>query len=227
MTTPSSRHQSTPAMTSRDVMLGTLWGLMAAFCHSFVPIAVRLLHHLPPIELVFFRNIIGLGLFLAIFSWRGFGFVVTRRFGFHFQRCLLNFTGMWLWFAGLALLPIAKAVALHFTIPLMVVPLAIILLRERPSFGRLICTLIGFGGVLIILRPGAVPVDFAVFLVLGSALSYAGVSIYTRVLGGTDSPATTTFYYHALLSVFAPLSMAAGWGVATYVPAAGLSLENF
>ena len=88
---------------------------------------------------------------------------------------------MWLWFAGLALLPIAKAVALHFTIPLMVVPLAIILLRERPGLARLICTLIGFGGVLVILRPGAVPIDFSVLLVLGSALSYAGVSIYTRV----------------------------------------------
>jgi drug/metabolite transporter (DMT)-like permease len=214
-------------MTSRDVMLGTMWGLMAAFCHSFVPIAVRLLDHIPPIELVFFRNIIGLVLFLLIVSWHGFGFVLTQRFGFHFQRCFLNFAGMWLWFAGLALLPIAKAVALHFTIPLMVVPLAIILLRERPGWGRLICTLIGFGGVLIILRPGAVPIDMSVFLVLGSALSYAGVSIYTRVLGGTESPETMTFYYHALLSIFAPLSMAAGWMVATYIPAAGLSLESF
>ena len=214
-------------MTSRDVMLGTLWGLMAAFCHSFIPIAVRLLHHMPPIELVFFRNIIGLVLFLMIVSWQGFGFVRTKRFGFHFQRCFLNFTGMWLWFAGLALLPIAKAVALHFTIPLMVVPLAIILLRERPGPGRLICTAIGFGGVLIILRPGAVPIDFSVFLVLGSALSYAGVSIYTRALGGTDSPTTTTFYYHALLSIFAPLSMAIGWAAAVYIPAAGLSPEAF
>ncbi|MDA1323588.1 MAG: DMT family transporter [Proteobacteria bacterium] len=227
MTLPSPRNQSSSTMTSRDVMLGTLWGLMAAFCHSFIPIAVRLLHHMPPIELVFFRNIIGLVLFLLIVFWHGFGFVQTRRFGFHFQRCFLNFTGMWLWFAGLALLPIAKAVALHFTIPLMVVPLAMILLRERPGLGRLICTVIGFGGVLVILRPGAVPVDFSVFLVLGSALSYAGVSIYTRVLGGTDSPTTTTFYYHALLSIFAPLSMAIGWAVAAHIPAMGLSPEAF
>lgn len=227
MSTPPSNHKTSPTMTSRDVMMGTLWGLMAAFCHSFVPIAVRLLDHLPSIELVFFRNIIGLALFLMIASWRGFGFVLTRRLGFHFQRCFLNFAGMWLWFAGLALLPIAKAVALHFTIPLMVVPLAIILLREKPSLGRLICTLIGFIGVLIILRPGAVPLEPSVFLVLGSALSYAGVSIYTRVLGGTESPTTTTFYYHALLSVFAPLSMAVGWAVATHVPETGLSIEIF
>ena len=214
-------------MTSRDVMMGTMWGLMAAFCHSFVPIAVRLLDRLPPIELVFFRNIIGLVLFLLIVSWHGFGFVLTQRFSFHFQRCFLNFTGMWLWFAGLALLPIAKAVALHFTIPLMVVPLAIIVLREKPGFGRMICTLIGFGGVLVILRPGAVELDLSVFLVLGSALSYAGVSIYTRVLGGTESPETTTFYYHALLSIFAPLSMGAGWLITTHVPAIGLSPEAF
>jgi drug/metabolite transporter (DMT)-like permease len=214
-------------MTARDVMLGTVWGLMAAFCHSFVPIAVRLLDHIPPIELVFFRNIIGLFLFLMIVSWRGFDFVRTQRFGFHFQRCFLNFVGMWLWFAGLALLPIAKAVALHFTIPLMVVPLAIILLREKPGVGRLISTLIGFGGVLVILRPGAVPVDISIFLVLGSALSYAGVSIYTRVLGSTENPSTTTFYYLTLLSIFAPASMAIGWLISAYIPSVGLAPDAF
>lgn len=213
-------------MTSHDVMLGTLWGLMAAFCHSFVPIAVRLLDHLPPIELVFFRNLIGLILFLLIVSWRGFGFVMTQRLGFHFQRNFINFVGMWLWFAGLALLPIAKAVALHFTIPLMVVPLAILFLRERPGFIRILCIAIGFGGILVILRPGAVPIDTASFLVLGSALSYAGVTIYSRALGSTDRPATTTFYYHAMISVFAPLSMGLGWLIANFMPGFGLSPES-
>ncbi len=204
MVVPPQKLRSPGGMTSRDVMLGVLWGLGAALCHSFVPIGVRLLSgHLPPVELVFFRNLIGLVFLVFILSWRGFGSLRTSRIKAHFMRNTLNFAGMWLWFTGLSLLPLSKAVALHFTLPLMVVVLAMLFLRERPGIVRVVCTLIGFGGVLIILRPGEVPIGWAAILVLASALCYAGVGIFTRVLGRTEAPATTTFYYQSMVAGFA------------------------
>lgn len=191
-------------MTSHDVFLGVFWSVLAAVFHSFVPIGVRMLSgHMPSIEIVFFRNTIGLLLFLALFCWRGLGFVKTRHIGLHFQRNLVNFTGMWLWFAALGLMPLSKAVALHFTVPIWATVLAIIVLTERPGPRRLTATAIGFCGVLVILRPGAIPIGSASLMVLGSAMLYAGVGIYSRVLGRTDDPATTTFYYQLMLSVFA------------------------
>ncbi|NKB19600.1 MAG: EamA family transporter [Alphaproteobacteria bacterium] len=220
--------QSPPGSPAgNEVVIGAAWGVGAAAAHSFVPIAVRLLSHIPAIELVFFRNLIGLTILLAIVSWRGFQFLRTNRLGFHIQRNLANFIGMWLWFAGLAFLPIAKAVALHFTVPLIVVILAVIFLRERPGPVRLVCTLIGFGGVLVILRPGTVPLSPAAFLVLGSALSYAGVAIYTRSLGKTDHATTTTFYYQFMLSIFAGISMLTGWLIASNIPDTGIPLDWF
>lgn len=214
-------------MTSNDVVIGVVWAMGAAAWHSVVPIAVNLLNHIPAIELVFFRNVIGMTIFLLVVGWRGFGFIRTIRLFEHFQRNLCNFAGMWLWFAGLALLPVATAVALHFTVPLMVVFLAIIFLGERPGLARWIATLIGFGGVLIILRPGAVEISPAAFLVLGSALSYAGVAIYTRSLGTTEHPNTTTFYYQLMLTLFAPISMLAGWLLVTYLPGLGIPASPF
>jgi drug/metabolite transporter (DMT)-like permease len=199
-------HQPNPSggMTSRDVMLGVGWGLGAALCHSFVPIGVRMLSdHIPTVELVFFRNLIGLVFLVCILSWRGFGSLRTSRIKAHFVRNTLNFAGMWLWFTGLSLLPLSTAVALHFTLPLMVVILAMLFLGERPSATRIVCTIIGFGGVLVILRPGTVSIGGAAFLVLASALCYAGVGIFTRVLGRTEAPATTTFYYQAMVAGFA------------------------
>lgn len=191
-------------MTSRDVFLGVFWSVLAAVFHAFVPVGVRMLSdHMPSIEIVFFRNVIGLGLFLALFSWRGLDFLRTRHIGLHFQRNLVNFSGMWLWFAALGFMPLAKAVALHFTVPIWATLLAIAILTERPGARRLIATAIGFCGVLIILRPGAIPVGFAALMVLASAMLYAGVGIYSRVLGRTDDPATTTFYYQLMLSVSA------------------------
>ncbi len=191
-------------MTSRDVTLGVLWSVLAAIIHAFVPIGVRMLSdRIPPVEIVFFRNAIGLLFFLMLFSWRGLGFLKTANIGLHVQRNLANFGGMWLWFAALGLMPLSKAIALHFTVPIWATIMAIVVLTERPGPRRLIATAIGFCGVLVILRPGAIPIGPAALMVLGSAFLYAGVGIYSRVLGRTDDPKTTTFYYQLMLTGFA------------------------
>ena len=188
------------------VLKGALWATAAAAFHSLVPVAVRLLSDsMPAIEIVFLRNLIGLMALFGFFAWRGLGRLHTARIGLHFQRNVLNFAGMWLWFAALGLMPLGQAVALHFTVPLIVVLLAVLILGERPKPLRWLATLIGFCGVLVILRPGMIAVGLPAVMVLGSALSYAGVSIYTRVLGRTDSPAVTTFYYQLMLTLFAAI----------------------
>jgi drug/metabolite transporter (DMT)-like permease len=190
-------------MTPRDTMLGISWALVAFLCYSLIPIGVRMLGNtLPPIEILFFRNIIGLTAFLAFFSWRGFGNLKTERFGVHLQRNVLNFIGMWLWFAALTVMPLSKAITLHFTEPMFAAVLAVWVLGERPGIRRIMAIVGGFIGILIVLRPGAIPIDWPVLAVLGSALLYAGVSIYTRVLGRTEAASTTTFYYQAMLAAF-------------------------
>jgi len=68
---------------------------------------------------------------------------------------------------------------------------------------RIACTAVGFGGVLVILRPGIVPFGDASLLVLGSAFCYAAAGVYTRVLGRTDAPVTTTFYYQSIVATLA------------------------
>ncbi len=190
-------------MTSRDSMIGISWALIAFLCYSLIPIGVRMLGNtLPPIEILFFRNIIGLTAFLAFFSWRGFGNLKTERLGLHLQRNVINFIGMWLWFAALTVMPLSKAITLHFTEPMFAAVLAVWVLGERPGIHRIIAIAGGFIGILIVLRPGAIPIDWPVLAVLGSAFLYAGVSIYTRVLGRTEAASTTTFYYQAMLAAF-------------------------
>jgi drug/metabolite transporter (DMT)-like permease len=190
-------------MTSRDAAIGVSWALAAFLCYSLVPIGVRMLgSNLPPVEILFFRSIVGLAAFLAFFSWRGFGNLRTERFGLHLQRNIINFVGMWLWFAALTVMSLSKAVTLHFAEPMMAAALAVWLLGERPGYRRIIAIMGGFAGVAIVLRPGAIPIGWPELAVLGSALLYACVSIYTRVLGRTEAASTTAFYYQAMLAAF-------------------------
>ena len=183
---------------------GAMWAVAAAVFHSLVPVAVRMLSgSLPAIEIVFLRTLIGLMALMVFFCWRGLGNLRTERIGLHVQRNTLNFFGMWLWFAAIALMPLGQAIALHFTVPLMAVLLAVLILGERPGARRWTGTFVGFCGVLVILRPGVVEIGWPAMMVLGSALSYAGVGIYTRVLGRTEDPAVTTFYYQLMLTIMA------------------------
>ena len=118
-----------PGGAAPALLKGALWSVAAAGFHSFVPVAVRLLSEsMPAIEIVFLRNLIGLVAVLGFFAWRGLDRLRTARIGLHFQRNVLNFAGMWLWFAALGLMPLGQAVALHFTVPLMVVLLAVMIL---------------------------------------------------------------------------------------------------
>lgn len=188
--------------TPSAVLIAVSWAVASAFFYALVPVGVRLLsrHQMPPIEIVFFRNAIGFVLFLAFFSWRGFATLKTQRFGLHLQRNVANFIGMWFWFTALTMMPLSKAIALHFTEPMMAAFLAVLVLSERPGARRIGALVAGFAGVLIVLRPGAIPLGGASLMVLTSAFLYACVSVYSRVLGRTDAASTTTFYYQAMLT---------------------------
>jgi drug/metabolite transporter (DMT)-like permease len=212
-------------MTSRDFLIGAGWAVAAAAFHSMVPIGVRLVsERLPPIEIVFFRNAVGFSVFLAFFAWRGFHGLGTQRIGLHIQRNVANFVGMWLWFAALAAMPVGKAVALHFTEPLMATVLAIFFLGERPGLHRWLGIAAGFAGALVVLRPGAVPISWGAMMVLGSALLYAMVTVYSRELGRTEAPSTTTFYYQAMLTAFALVPALMVWVAPGWADVPGLLL---
>lgn len=97
-------------------------------------------------------------------------------------------------FAALARMPLAETTATAFTAPLIVAVLAGPWLQERLSGDRWLAILAGFGGVVLIARPGtAVTLDGAAFALLGASC-YAVYQILTRQLAATESTLTMLFY---------------------------------
>jgi drug/metabolite transporter (DMT)-like permease len=97
-------------------------------------------------------------------------------------------------FSALKYIPLADAGAMGSTSPLFVTVLSVFLLGEKVSVRRWTAVFIGFGGALIILRPGLGVVHPAMFLVVGMSIFYASYQIATRKLAGVDSSYTTIFY---------------------------------
>jgi len=93
----------------------------------------------------------------------------TKRHGLHFVSASLTAITTALLFLGLAHLPVALATTLNFTAPLFTTIMAVVLLKERVELARWAATVVGFLGVVVILRPGLVVFDPATLLPICSA----------------------------------------------------------
>lgn len=107
---------------------------------------------------------------------------------------------------SLTLLPLADAVCLFYAGPLFATVFAVLLLGERVGWRRTLAVAIGFGGVLIMLRPGAKAFEWPLLLPLASAIGLGFLDVVTRHISHRDPPFATF--------VYGSLAMTA-WGAAT------------
>jgi len=108
--------------------------------------------------------------------------LVLRRMPLHALRNSVHFASQYAWALSLTLLPLATVFALEFTMPAWVAVLAMPFLGERMTVSRAGSILLGFIGVLIIVRPGMESFRPAVLLVLAAALGFAVSLIATKQL---------------------------------------------
>ena len=146
-------------------------------------------------QFIFLRSIFGLLIFLSISRWYGgLGSLKTTRPVAHIVRTVLATGAMFGFFYGLKFMPLVSALTLAFTAPLMVTVLSVPLLRERVGWRRWLAVVVGFLGVLIVLRPGAGLLTPAAIGILVAAACYAGLAISARMLAATESTLSLAVY---------------------------------
>lgn len=133
---------------------------------------------------------------LLVAAWRpGLGALIrTRRPGVQILRSVLMICSTLLFIGALSLLPLAEVEAINFAGPLFVVALSAPLLKERVPAEIWLAVIVGFVGILVIIRPGAGVLSWAALMPIGVAFLYALFQIVTRRLGGADSAITSLFY---------------------------------
>ncbi|MEL0106671.1 MAG: DMT family transporter [Rhodospirillaceae bacterium] len=147
-----------------------------------------------PFEVAFFRCFFGFIFFVPLFFRYGLEPLKTKIIGWHFLRGIGNATCMLMYFTGLALIPLAKVMALSFTSPLFATVIAFIAFGEAIRTRRITALIIGFAGALIILRPGIIALDLGSMLILGAAAAWAIVLVIIKKMSQTDSSITITLY---------------------------------
>lgn len=197
-------------MNLTPVMQGILWMIAGTASFSAMIIAVRYLSDtIPPFEQVFLRSVISLAIALPMVMRVRREAVHTFRPNalgrLYATRALGTFIGVSAWFFAVAAMPLAEAVALHFTLPIFGLILSAVILREKITRPRWMAVVIGFTGVLIILRPGAEAIDIMALVVFLSAAGYASGDISTKLLSRTESARLIVVNLNIYLVVFSAI----------------------
>ncbi len=185
-----------PASEKGRILLGIAFvcfaGTMFPFMNAF---AKTLAQHYPVMQ-VSWARFFGHVLFLAVLFMptRGWRFLLTRRPKLQLTRSVIQFVSNLSFTAGIAYQPLADAAAISMTGPLIVAMLAWPMLGERTGLVHAGAILLGFIGVLCVIRPGGDVFHPSALFILGSALCYALYQIFTRMVANIDPPETTTFY---------------------------------
>ena len=147
-------------------------------------------------QIVLGRSMIGVifTLFVFVPFAGGLATLKTRRPMLHLARRLAVVCANLIFFAGLATLPLADAVAVFFVSPLIITGLSVIMLGEKVGPRRWAAVFVGLAGVVVVMRPGTSAFTPAAVFPLLSAVFYALLHMATRRLGRTDSAAAMAFY---------------------------------
>ncbi|MCA8928044.1 MAG: DMT family transporter [Alphaproteobacteria bacterium] len=182
---------------NRDNLRGALWMAVAACCFVTMGVAARELHlrGMNTPNIMVWRSGCGLILssLLILLTGRLSQFR-TRQVKGHVVRNSVHFVGQFAWFYALGQLPLVLVTSLNATVPLWGAIFALFYLKERVTTQRLVVIGLAFAGVLIILRPGSVPIHPAALVSLIGAMGYAGAAILAKQLTRQDSALTVVFW---------------------------------
>lgn len=199
---------TTGASTSA-VLRAALWMLGALSSFLALAVAARELSAvLDTFQILFWRSAVGLVIVVAILSVKGWHLARTAQPMLQVLRNVVHFAGQWGWVYGVAHIAIAEVFAIEFTMPIWTLLLAALFLGERITRVRLASVLLGFAGILIIVRPGIATVETAQLAVLGAAVAFAlSAYVITKRLVATDTPLTILFW---MTVVQLPIGLAGG-----------------
>lgn len=184
---------------------GILWMICACFWFAMMATLIRYIStDMPPFEMVFFRNLFSVIWILPWVYKFGIRNIRTKRLKLYGYRTISGVAGMTMLFTALSIIPLTDAVALTFTVPIFTTILAIMFLGEKVGIHRWIAILIGFLGVLVILRPGSGTFQYASLLVIATTLCWSFSNIFVKKLTRTDKPKVIVFIMMVLMT---PLSL--------------------
>lgn len=215
---------------------GALWLVSGGFIFTTNGMMIRLLSaEVESVQTAFFRAFFSVLMLLPLMlNGRVKPWHSQRKVG-HFWRTLMGTVSMVLGFYAVSMLPLADATALAFSQPLFSVVVAALIVGEKVRWRRWGATLVGFAGVLVMVRPGAGSLQPGAIVALANAMTVALSILLVKRLSDSESPLMilTQFAIFSTLLLVVPAiwvwrwPSAWGWALAVGVSASATVSQYF
>jgi len=168
---------------------GALWLVSGGFIFTSTSVMIRLLSaQIESVQTAFFRAVLSVVLLLPMIAAGRVKPWQSKRIAGHFWRTFMGTTSMVLGFYAVTMLPLADATAIAFSQPLFSVVVAALIAGEKVRWRRWSATVIGFVGVLVMVRPGEGSLQAGALVALANAATVA-LSIYlVKRLSDSETP---------------------------------------
>jgi len=182
--------------------IGVLYMVGSVICFSIMDICVKWLDYYPVGQVLFLRFFIGfIPIFFIIPKDKLFSFYKTSRPGLHAFRAITGAAAIIALFIGLRELPLADVVSLTFGGPIFVTVASIFFLSEKVGIKRWSAVFLGFVGMLLIVQPAFIDLNYYYITPIVFCIFFACVAISVRSLSKTEPNYTIAFYFTFLCTL--------------------------
>ncbi|MCG8561319.1 MAG: DMT family transporter [Hyphomicrobiales bacterium] len=191
-----------PARPFSEPLVSAFWMIVSCALLAGLSALARYLaiDGMHPFQIVFFRLLFGVVAISPLLLSRGLAFAKTRQPGLYLIRVALSLITIMTWFWALAYAPLGEITAISFLVPILATIGAALFLGETVRLRRWTATLVGFAGVLIILRPGMVDMGLGKWLALLSAIAMGISTLFIKRLTRFDDPDKIVFISASLMT---------------------------
>ena len=166
--------------------------------------------------IVFFRNAVGLFIFIPMLFKQGVGFIKTEKLWMHTWRSIVGLAAMYGFFYAIAHLKLSNAMVFSYSSPIFIPIIAWLFLKEKITKSMIFAALIGLTGVLFVAKPDQGLFNIISFIGLGACFLSAMAFVTVRALTNTEPPERVVFYFCIFGTLISSIPMFWHWRVFTW-----------
>ncbi len=202
--------------TPSHIIAAVKWMMVALFAFTLIAVAGRgAAKGLATLDIMFYRSWLGVSILAIVYYGSGRRMVDLRTSQLPLigLRSGVHFVAQYSWLYALTLIPLTELIAIEFTAPLWTALLAPLFLGERLTVTRLVAAVLGFAGILVVVRPGSITIGPGAMWAFAAAVCFALHYVMTKQLTRRDGAFLLLFAMHLIQAVIATVLVAGSLAV--------------
>ena len=200
------------ATANRDLMLAIAFLTCSAFLFSLMGVCIRYASQtVDNYTIVFFRNFIGIFIFLPLIFNKGISFFKTEKLWMHSWRAIVGLAAMYGFFYAIAHLELSNAMVFTYSSPIFIPLIAWLFLKEKVTRSMLIAAGLGLIGVLFVAKPDSGMFNLISAIGLSASFLAAMAFVTVRALTSTEPPERIVFYFCFIGTLISVIPMFWHW----------------